>query len=54
MPGMALFAASPEWKHYTFPCSTFATDGSDLTGLGCTHSREPGKFRFEIDQVQAK
>ncbi len=53
-PGMAPFVAGPEWKHYSFPFSTFQTDGSDLSGLGFVHVQEPGKFQFELDQVQIK
>ena len=51
---MATFAAGPEWKQYMFPFSAFDTDGSDLAGLGFVHVQEPGKFQFEIDQLQIK
>ena len=54
MPAMTTFAAGPEWKQYTFPFTIFETDGSDLTGLGFIHVREPGKFQFEIDQLEIK
>jgi hypothetical protein len=54
MPAMTPFAAGPEWKQYTFPLSTFETDGSDLSGLGFVHVGEPGKFQFEIDQLEIK
>jgi hypothetical protein len=54
IPAMTTFAAGPEWKQYTFPFSTFETDGSDLTGLGFVHVQEPGKFQFEIDQLEIK
>jgi hypothetical protein len=37
-----------------FPFSAFDTDGSDLAGLGFVHVQEPGKFQFEIDQLQIK
>jgi hypothetical protein len=53
-PAMTPFAAGPEWKQYTFPFSAFETDGSDLTGLGFIHPQEPGKFQFEIDQLEIK
>lgn len=53
-PAMTTFAAGPEWKQYTFPFSAFETDGSDLTGLGFIHAQEPGKFQFEIDQLEIK
>jgi hypothetical protein len=54
MPAMATFAAGSEWKQYTFPFSTFETDGSDLAGLGFVHAQEPGKFQFEIDELQIR
>ncbi|HMD76799.1 MAG TPA: CIA30 family protein [Terracidiphilus sp.] len=54
MPAMVPFAAGPEWKQYTFPFSVFETDGSDLSGLGFVHVMEPGKFQFEIDQLEIK
>ncbi len=54
LPAMTTFAAGPEWRQYTFPLSTFETDGSDLSGVGFVHVREPGKFQFEIDQFEIK
>ncbi|MGA3135305.1 MAG: CIA30 family protein [Terracidiphilus sp.] len=54
MPAMVPFAAGPEWKQYTFPFTAFETDGSDLSGLGFIHVMEPGKFQFEIDQLEIK
>jgi len=54
MPATMNFVAGPEWKQYTFPFSTFETDGSDLSGVGFVHVMEPGKFQFEIDQVEIK
>ncbi len=53
-PAMTTFTAGPEWKHYTFPFSTFDTDGSDLSGIGFIRVMEPGKFQFEIDEVEIK
>jgi beta-glucosidase len=53
-PPMAPFVAGPEWKQYTFPFSTFDTDGSDISGLGFIHVQEPGKFQFQIDQFEIK
>lgn len=49
---MTTFVAGPEWKQYTFPFSTFETDGSDLTAIGFIRVSDPGKFQFEIDQVE--
>jgi beta-glucosidase len=54
IPAMTTFVAGPEWKKYAFPFSTFDTDGSDLSGLGFVHAQEPGKFQFEIDQLEIK
>jgi hypothetical protein len=54
MPAMTSFVAGPEWKKYTFPFSTFDTDGSDLSGLGFVHVQEPGKFQFQLDQLEIK
>jgi hypothetical protein len=51
---MTTFVAGPEWKQYSFPFSTFETDGSDLSGVGFVHSQEPGKFQFQIDQLEIK
>jgi beta-glucosidase len=54
MPAMTTFTASPEWKQYTFPFTQFQTDGSDLTGLAFVAAQQPGKFNFQIDQVEIK
>jgi hypothetical protein len=54
IPAMTQFVAGPEWKQYTFPFSTFETDGSDLTGLVFAGSQPPGKFEFEVDQLEIK
>jgi hypothetical protein len=51
---MTSFAAGPEWKQYTFPFSTFETDGSDLSGLGFVYVGDAGTFQFQIDQVEIK
>ncbi len=54
MPGMTSFSAGPEWKQYTFPFSTFQTDGSDITAVAFAAMQNPGKFSFEIDQVEIR
>ena len=54
MPAMTQFVAGPEWKQYTFPFSTFQTDGGDLTGLAFAATQPPGKFEFELDDVEIK
>ena len=53
-PAIATFVDGPEWKQYMFPFSAFETDGSDLRGIGFIRIGEPGKFQFEIDQVELK
>ena len=53
-PAMTSFTAGPEWKKYTFPFSTFETDGSDLIGLGFLRTQEVGKFQFQVDELEIK
>ncbi len=53
-PAMTSFVAGPEWKQYTFPFSAFDTDGGDPRGFGFIRIAQPGKFHFEIDQVEIK
>ena len=53
-PAMTTFSAGPKWKQYTFPFSTFETDGSDISGIGFIRVQEPGKLRFQIDEVEIK
>jgi hypothetical protein len=54
MPGIQAFVAGPEWKQYTFPWSDFKTDAHDVTGIAFAHAQEPGKFEFEIDEVEIR
>jgi hypothetical protein len=54
MPAMKQFVAGPEWGLYSFPISDFQTDGSDITGLAFVSAGTPGKFDFEIDEVEIK
>jgi beta-glucosidase len=54
MPAIKPFMAGPEWKQYSFALSDFQTDGADLRGFAFAHAQEPGKFEFEIDQVEIK
>jgi beta-glucosidase len=54
MPGIQPFVAGPEWKQYTFAISDFQTDGHDVKGLVFAHVQEPGKFEFELDQLEIK
>jgi beta-glucosidase len=53
-PAMTSFTAGPDWKQYTFPFSTFETDGSDISGIGFIKAQEPGKFQFQIDELEIK
>jgi beta-glucosidase len=41
-------------KQYTFPFSTFETDGSDISGIGFIRVGDLGKFQFAIDHVEIK
>ena len=54
MPAMTQFVAGKEWKQYTFPFTTFQTDGSDLMEFLFAASQSPGKFEFQIDDVEIK
>ena len=54
MPAMTSFVATREWKQYTFPFTTFQTDGSDIMEFLFAASQPPGKFEFQIDQVEIK
>jgi hypothetical protein len=51
---MQTFVAGADWKQYSFPISSFETDGHDVTNLAFARGQEPGKFDFEIDQVEIK
>jgi beta-glucosidase len=53
-PAMVSFAAGPDWKQYTFPFTQFETDGSDISGIGFATVQNPGKFSFEIDEVEIR
>jgi beta-glucosidase len=54
MPAFQAFVAGPEWKEYSFPMSSFRTEGSDVRALIFARGQEAGKFEFEIDQVEIK
>ncbi|HUA16434.1 MAG TPA: CIA30 family protein [Verrucomicrobiae bacterium] len=54
MPAFKTFVAGPEWQQFSFPISAFATDGSDITGLAFAHAQEPGKFAFELDELEIR
>jgi hypothetical protein len=54
VPAMIPFAATTEWKQYTFPFTSFQTDGSDLMAFLFAAPRPPGNFEFLIDQVEIK
>ena len=53
MPPNKPFVAGPEWKQYSFPLSDFNTDGGNITSLAFA-SVVPGKFEFEIDEVEIR
>ena len=54
MPAMQMFVAGAEWKQYSFPLSRFGTDGSDLTALIFACGQTPGKFEFELDDLEIR
>jgi len=54
MPAIVPFTASPEWKQYSFPWSAFKTDGHDVKGIAFAAAQQPGKFEFEVDEVEIK
>lgn len=53
IPQIKPFVAGAEWKQYTFAMADFQTDGHDVTALGFA-SGVPGKFEFQIDEVELK
>ncbi|HVN18614.1 MAG TPA: CIA30 family protein, partial [Dongiaceae bacterium] len=54
IPAMVPFVAEKEWKQYTFPFTAFQTDGSDFEAFLFAASQPPGKFEFQIDQLEIK
>lgn len=54
MPAIQPFLAGPEWKQCSFDISSFQTTGTEIRGLIFARGQEPGKFEFELDQVEIK
>ena len=54
MPKMQFFTPGAEWKQYSFPFTAFGTDGSDIDQLIFARGQSPGKFEFELDEVEIK
>ncbi|HEV2696456.1 MAG TPA: hypothetical protein VGU90_00590, partial [Terriglobales bacterium] len=54
VPPIKPFVAGPEWKQYSFPISSFETDGHDIDAIAFARAQDPGKFEFEIDEVEIK
>jgi hypothetical protein len=54
VPPIKPFVAGPEWKQYSFPISSFETDGHDINAIAFARAQDPGKFEFEIDEVEIK
>ncbi|HEY1463403.1 MAG TPA: CIA30 family protein, partial [Terriglobales bacterium] len=54
MPVMKQFVAGPEWKQYSFPMSSFETDGHDVVNMIFALGQNAAKFDFEIDDFQIK
>ena len=53
VPPMKMFAAGPEWNHYSFALSDFDADKTEVTSLAFVNAA-PGKFEFELDEVEIK
>jgi beta-glucosidase len=54
MPAMKMFTAGAEWKQYSYPLSAFGTDGSDLKALLFACGQTPGKFEFQLDDLEIR
>jgi beta-glucosidase len=54
MPAFQTAVFGPEWKKLTFPFSAFETDGHDVMALAIARSQQPGKFAFDLDQLEIK
>jgi len=55
MPAQQTFTVTLEWKQFTFPLSAFnGTDGHDVAAILFVGGPEPGKFEFQIDEIQLK
>jgi beta-glucosidase len=54
VPTIKPFVAGAVWKQYSFPISSFDTDGHDVTGIAFARAQDAGKFEFEIDEVEIK
>jgi imidazolonepropionase-like amidohydrolase len=53
MPAQQTFTVGPEWKLFTFPLSAFnGTDGHDINAILFVGGPQPGKFDFQIDEIQ--
>jgi imidazolonepropionase-like amidohydrolase len=54
-PAVIPFAASPAWQRITLPISEFdGLDGRDLTGIVWTAGPRPGKFSFQLDEIELR
>ena len=54
MPAMKQFVAGPQWKQYSYPISSFDTDGHDVVSLIFALGQNAAKFDFEIDDFEIK
>jgi beta-glucosidase len=53
-PALQPFQAGPQWQHYEFSLSSLGTDGSDIGGLAFVAGPDPGKYEFEIDELEIR
>jgi beta-glucosidase len=52
MPAIQPFVAGPEWKQYSFSLASFQTTGADIRGMAFARGQQPGKFEFELDELE--
>ncbi|ANB19183.1 CIA30 family protein [Dokdonella koreensis] len=55
MPAIRTFVAGPDWTPVRLPLSAFGgADLSRVRGIGFTAGDPPGRFRFQVDQVELR
>jgi hypothetical protein len=53
IPAQQTFITGPEWKRVSFPFSDFnGTDGHDVSAILFVGGPAPGKFDFQVDNIQ--
>ena len=55
MPSQQTFTPGPEWKQFSLPLSAFnGTDGHDIQAILFVGGPQPGRFDFQIDDIQLR